>query len=210
MYRLRKDMTILFQGDSVTDCGRRREGEGLGFGYVFMIASRLWAARPELNLRVLNRGISGNRSRDLRARWQEDALDLKPDMVSILIGINDTWRRYDRNDPTPADRFDRDYRAILESTRAALGDIPLILLEPFLLPYPDDRRGWRDDLDPKIAVVRDLAREFGATLVPLDGIFAAASAVRDCAYWTSDGVHPTVAGQGLIAKAWLDRSMIVD
>jgi lysophospholipase L1-like esterase len=160
------------------------------------------AACPEKRVRFLNRGIAGNRACDLRARWQRDCLDLRPAWVSVMIGINDTWRRYDSGDPTPVKAFERDYRAVLTAVHDRLG-VRLILCEPFLLPVPEDRITWREDLDPKIAVVRRLAQEFEAIYVPLDGLFAAAATRREPAFWLPDGVHPTPAGHALIAQAWL-------
>lgn len=199
---LRKGMTILFQGDSITDSGRRNGvGEGLGTGYAYMVATRLTARYPELGLKLLNRGVSGDRTRDLVARWDRDCLSLKPDLVSILIGVNNTWRRYDRNDPTPVELFYDEYRSILSKTREMVGE-NLVVCEPFLLPCPEDRKQWREDLDPKIRAVRDLAAEFGATYVPFDGVFAAASTRVDPEYWAPDGVHPTPAGHALMADAW--------
>jgi lysophospholipase L1-like esterase len=166
-----------------------------------MAAAWFSALYPEREVRFLNRGISGNRAKDLRNRWQPDCLDLKPDIVSIMIGINDTWRRYDSNDPTPVQAYEAAYRTIVE--QASNAGAKLVLLEPFVLPVPDDRRAWREDLDPKIDVVRQLAREFKALLVPLDGLFAQAAAQRDPAFWAHDGVHPSQAGHALIAQAWL-------
>ena len=131
-----------------------------------------------------------------------DCLDLRPTWVSILIGINETWRRYDSNDSTSAKAYETAYRAILEQTRAEL-NARLILCEPFVLPVTDDRTTWREDLDPKINVVRRLAREFNALYVPLDGIFAQATTQREPAFWASDGVHPTNEGHALIAQSWL-------
>lgn len=113
--------TILFMGDSITDCGRSRENlNDLGNGYAKIIASRLNVDFPELNFQFLNRGISGHRVKDLKARWQTDCLDLKPDILSIMIGINDVWRRYDRNDPTAAEVFLADYRNIMEAVKKIL------------------------------------------------------------------------------------------
>ncbi len=207
MITLAAGMRILFQGDSITDSGRGRGGADprpLGTGYVFMIAARLAARYPALGLVFLNRGISGNRARDLEARWDADCLALAPDVVSILIGINDTWRRYDSGDATSADAFRDSCRAILQRTRDRLR-AKIVIGEPFVLPVPPDRAAWREDLDPKIAVVRDLAREFGAIYVPFDGMFAAASTTVDPAYWAADGVHPTDAGSALMAEEWIRR-----
>ncbi|MBN1877338.1 MAG: SGNH/GDSL hydrolase family protein [Anaerolineae bacterium] len=194
---------VLFQGDSITDAGHSRSNDDdLGHGYAAMVAAWFSAMYPEKHVRFLNRGISGNRVKDLRARWQVDCLDLHPTWVSILIGVNDTWRRYDSHDPTSTEAYERDYRAILEVVHDTLG-ARLIVMEPFLLPIPADREGWRVDLDPKIAVARKLAREFDALFVPLDGPFAAAATRREMEFWLPDGVHPTPAGHAFIAQAWL-------
>jgi len=194
---------VLFQGDSITDVGRYREdADDLGEGYAMMAASWFQALYPEKAVRFINRGIAGDRVIDLRNRWQKDCLDLQPTWVSILIGINDTWRRYDRNDPTSPQEFEESYRAVLESVKANL-QAKLLLCEPFVLPVPEDRKIWREDLDPKIDVVRKLAHEYHAHLVPLDGIFAQAVALREPAFWANDGVHPSNAGHALIAQAWL-------
>ena len=201
--RIQPHATVLFQGDSITDAGRSREnGEDLGRGYAAMVAAWFSARYPGHSVRFLNRGISGNRTGDLLARWQEDCLDLHPTWVSILIGVNDTWRRYDAGDPTPTDVFEANYRALLSMTADIVGS-HIIILEPFLLPIPPDRAAWREDLGPKIAVVRALAREFNTLFVPLDGLFAAAATQREMAFWLPDGVHPTPAGHALIAQAWL-------
>jgi len=194
---------VLFQGDSITDWGRNYEdASSLGVGYALMIAARLGHMYPEKKLTFMNRGISGNRAVDLQARWDKDCLDLKPTWVSIYIGINDTWRRMDSGEETTAEQFEASYRDLIERTRKSL-DAKLILIEPFVLPVPEDRKGWRTDLDPKIHIVRELAREYGALLVPLDGLFAAASVKAESAYWAPDGVHPSSAGHALIADAWL-------
>ncbi len=194
---------VLFEGDSVTDCGRCPDDDRqLGCGCVMMAAGFFSALFPEKHVRFLNRGVSGSRIRDLRARCGKYCEDLNPTWVSILIGINDTWRRYDSNDPTPVADFERDYRHVLTFIHEEV-EANIILCEPFLLPVPADRAAWREDLDPKIAVVRRLAAEFKAILVPLDGVFAQAACRREPAYWVPDGVHPSTAGHGLIAEGWL-------
>lgn len=200
---IENDARVLFQGDSITDAGRVAEGpDGLGSGYAMMAASWFQAMYPEKNVTFLNRGLSGNRAKDLEARWQKDCIDLKPTWVSVMIGINDTWRRYDSNDPTPAEAYEKSYRNILQQVRSSL-HAGLVLIEPFVLPVPEDRKQWRMDLDPRIHIVRRLALEFRAILVPLDGVFAAAATQRPPAFWAADGVHPSRAGHALIAQSWL-------
>jgi acyl-CoA thioesterase-1 len=194
---------VLFQGDSITDAGRVRENPAdMGKGYALMTAALFGSSYPEQEVTFLNRGISGNRVKDLQSRWEQDCIALQPSWVSIYIGINDCWRRYDRNDPTSVKQFEEGYRELLVRTKEELG-AKLIMIEPFVLPVPEDRKLWREDLDPKINVVRELAREFGALLVPLDGIFAQASMLAPSRFWAPDGVHPSPAGHALIAKSWL-------
>jgi lysophospholipase L1-like esterase len=200
------DDRILFTGDSVTDCGRIREdAENLGPGYPALIGALLQARLASPQLKIFNRGISGDRVCNLLQRLEPDLLALKPTVVSILIGINDTWRRYDSNDPTKATAFERDYRAVLEAIAKNL-KARVVLLEPFLLHTPEDRYAWREDLNPKIDVVRKLAVEFGLELLPLDGLFAQAATQAPADYWLADGVHPTAAGHALIADAWLENA----
>lgn len=198
---------ILFIGDSITDCDRRRDDpKHLGWGYAAFTAARLQARLASPDLVVLNRGISGNRLGDLLARMDPDLIDLKPNVVSILIGINDTWRRFDSNPPLIVEPavFRDQYRRLLTHIRNMLA-ARIILLEPFLLHVPADRHAWREDLNPKIDVVREMALEFDTELLPLDGIFAEAATRAPAAYWLGDGVHPTAAGHSLIADSWLSR-----
>lgn len=185
--------TIVFVGDSVTDCDRRNDPSGLGHGYVRLIADRY----P--HLKFANRGIGGNRVRDLHARWNEDVLAEEPTLVSILVGVNDTWLRYLDDDPTSVEAFAEDYRSLLAPLveRGAR----IVLVEPFLLPIDDLQRSWRaEDLVAKIATVRELAEEFGATLVPADGALNTAGEPSELA---PDGVHPSAAGHQLLAELWV-------
>jgi len=195
---------VLFQGDSITDCGRdRNDPLSLGFGYAALAAAQAFANEPALDIEFMNRGIGGHRVYDLEARWSEDCIDLRPDVVSILIGINDTWRRYDSNVVSPINEFKDSLQRICERVTNEL-QAHLVLMEPFVLPVPADREQWREDLDPRIQAVRAVARDLGATLVPLDGIFAAAACDQPPAFWTPDGVHPSLPGHALIAKAVLE------
>jgi lysophospholipase L1-like esterase len=196
--------TVLFQGDSITDADRARfYPDDLGRGYALMAAGWYGARYPERGVRFLNRGVSGDCAVDLLARWEEDCVALRPDVLSILVGINETWRAFDAGTPTPVDAFERTYRELLARARDARPAVRFILMEPFSLPVAPERAAWRADLDPKIQAVRGLAQEFGARLVPLDGLFAQACARREPTYWAEDGVHPTPAGHALIAQAWL-------
>ena len=193
-------VTVLFIGDSVTDCGRRDDPDrNLGHGYVRLVDEAFLAGGTPAA--VVNRGVGGDRVRDLAARWEKDALAVAPTLISVMVGVNDTWRRYDDNDPTSAERFEADYRDIL-SRLPGRDEMALVLMEPFLLPVTPAKAKWRDDLDPKIAVVRALAAEFGAVLVPTDeylnGLDLPAAEI------TADGVHPTELGHQLIARLWLD------
>ena len=206
MLRLDEKQTILFMGDSITDCVRSKENPAeLGNGYANMIATRMNVDMPELNFRFLNLGLSGNRIKDLKARWQEDCLNHRPDILSIMIGINDVWRCYDSGDPTSAEAFLADYREIIQKVKTKCNS-QIIIIEPFVLPHPEDRKQWREDIDPKIAGIRELALEFADAYVPMDGIFAAAAIRREPAFWASDGVHPTQAGHMLIADSWLEHA----
>ncbi len=202
---LQQNDHVLFYGDSITDAGRNsvtNNNGGLGIGYAALCAAQLLARFPEMNLTFTNRGISGNRVYDLEKRLEEDVLALQPTLVSILIGINDTWRRYDSDLISPVDEFGESYRRLL---RAIVDhcNARLVICEPFLLPIPDDRKTWREDLDPRITACRELAREFNALYLPLDGIFAAAACRQSLAYWLPDGVHPSLAGHALIADHWV-------
>lgn len=190
--------SVMFTGDSVTDCGRRQDPDGLGDGYVRMVAE----SQQLPGTLIANSGVSGNRSVDLLQRWRPDVIDHQPDLLSILIGINDTWRRYDRDTPTTAADFDTNYRGLL-------GDVDtdrttLVLVEPFLLPVRAEQQSWRDDLDPKIEVVHQLAADFGAILVAADTDLGQVARDVGPAALCHDGVHPTPLGHHHLAQSWLD------
>ncbi|MCJ7543359.1 MAG: SGNH/GDSL hydrolase family protein [Phycisphaerae bacterium] len=202
---LRQGDHVLFFGDSITDAGRREKhnhNDHLGVGYVAVVASVLLARCPELTLTFTNRGFSSNRVYDLEKRLQDDVIDLKPTVVSILVGINDTWHQYSRNLPSPLEDFRAAYRRICTRIRDELG-ARLVICEPFLLHFPEDRAAWREDLDGRLQAIRQIGAECASVYIPLDGLFAAAGRKAPAAYWVGDGVHPTPAGHGLIADAWL-------
>lgn len=198
---------ILFYGDSITDAGRNRDDlKSYGGGYVNLIAAGLLSRFPGWNLKVTNKGISGNRVFDLENRLEDDVLALKPNIVSIMIGINDTWRRYDSNVISEIAEFQASYERIILRLSEEL-QARIVICEPFLLPVPEDRKKWREDLDPRITAIRELAWKFNLPYLPLDGIFAAAATEAQAAYWLPDGVHPSLAGHGLIADKWLNLAV---
>ena len=196
--RLFEGQRLVFAGDSVTDCGRREDAARMGDGYVRVLAE----SAPLANTAVVNRGVGGDRVEDLGRRWTADVLAEAPHAVSVMIGINDTWRRYDSGQDTDQVTYLARYRALLERLAP---DTSVILMEPFLLPVTAEQQAWREDLDPKIAAVRRLAKEFGAVLVRTDEVLnslvAAGTAPEALAY---DGVHPTAQGHIAIANAWLE------
>lgn len=195
---------VLFQGDSITDAGRiYGDDQSLGEGYANMIAAWLHARHPAADYTFLNRGVGGNRASDLEARWSEDCIALKPDWVSILIGINDTWRRYDSNLPSAIDAFEACCRRLLDRVKTETS-AQIILLEPFLLPSAPELDAWREDLDPRITAIRRVARDYQTLYLPLDGLFAAATTRQPPVRWAPDGVHPSQAGHALIARAWIE------
>lgn len=192
----------VFIGDSITDAGRTWSSDNpLGDGYVRELDRRFTTAG--LPVATLNTGIGGHRVDDLRRRWTADALDLRPTLLSVLVGVNDTWRRYDSDDPTSVESYTADYDAILaEVDRDVTATI--VLIEPFLVPISDEQREWREDLDPKIEAVRALAAQRDAILVPADVELNRAAVAHGPEAIAFDGVHPTELGHRLLAQLWLD------
>jgi acyl-CoA thioesterase-1 len=189
--------TLVFAGDSITDSGRDRDdAASLGDGYVALIARAVGD-----DTIVVNKGIGGDRAVDLAARW-DDVLAAQPDVLTVYIGVNDMWRRFDSDDPTSAEDFEATVAGLLEAAREA-GVERFVLVEPFFVPVSEGQAAWLEDLDPKRAVVRRLAERFDATLVPLHDSVGAAAAAHGAPAIVPDGVHPTAQGAALIADAWL-------
>ena len=186
----------IFIGDSVTDCGREIEPP-YGDGYVREIARS-----GKLAGQIINVGTSGHRLVDLEKRWQTDVLHHKPSLVSIAIGINDTWRRYDDNDLTSTQDFRDRYHQLLTLTRQTCNP-QFVLCEPFLLSVRKEMNTWREDLNPKIDVVHAMAKEFSAVLVPFDSYLNNLATRVPMAEIADDGIHPTFFGHSEMAKLWL-------
>lgn len=201
---------VLFQGDSITDCGRDRTLTGpniaaaLGSGYPLLVASTLLAAQPRQGLRFYNRGVSGNKVPDLEARWESDAMALEPNVVSILIGVNDYWHTLTAGYQGTVAEYESQYDRLLARTRQARSNASLVVLEPFVLRTGAVTDRWFPEFDYRRAAARRVAEGVGALFIPLQAMFDGLTASSPPAYWSVDGVHPTPAGHGAIAKAWMD------
>lgn len=202
--------TVLFQGDSITDAGRDKQNEvpnqarSFGSGYAFLAASALLNALPEKNLTLYNRGISGNKVYQLAERWQKDCLDLKPDVLSILIGINDYWHFRNGQYSGTVETYENDYRKLLQSTKEKLPHVKLILCQPFAVTNTKAvDESWMEPVQKFQAVAKKLSAEFHTLWVPFQEVFDEAVKHAPATYWTGDGVHPGMPGAQLMAEAWL-------
>ncbi len=206
--KLAKNAVILFQGDSITDCGRNRTEQdkancGMGGGYAYFTATELCLAHPDKDLKIYNRGISGNRITDLYARIREDFINLKPDVISILIGVNDTWHTFMYNGGVSVPKYERIYRELLMEIRAELPKTSFVLCEPFVLNCGHVKPDWVKEMNLRRAFVKTLAKETGSIFVPFQSEFDKAVKLAPPEYWASDGVHPTPQGHMLMTRAWL-------
>jgi len=207
-------LTVLFQGDSITDGGRQREGSDLnhmmGQSYPYLVSGRLGYDHPQPQTTFVNRGISGNTVDDLLGRWQTDAIDLRPDVISILIGVNDLDRFMQGAKEHSADRFEASYRALLTMTREKLPKTRLVLLEPFIFPVGrigDNWTRYSTELLVRQKIVRRLASDFDTRFIPLQDVFNEKLSHPSAAYWIWDGIHPTPAGHELLAREWVRSFM---
>jgi len=202
---------ILFQGDSITDAGRDKNRENnandaraFGTGYVLFLASRLLAERADAGLKIYNRGISGNKVFQLAERWDKDCVALKPNVVSILIGVNDIWHTLNGTYKGIVEIYERDYRALVERTRRELPGVRLVICEPFVLRCGAVNDKWFPEFDGYRAAARRVAADSRGTFVPFQAMFDQAVKSAKPEYWAADGVHPTIAGAGLMARTWLE------
>jgi lysophospholipase L1-like esterase len=201
---------ILFQGDSITDCGRNRSKESapndqqaLGSGYVLLTAGALLDEYSNVRPIIYNRGISGNKVFQLAERWDKDCIDLKPGLLSILVGVNDFWHTLNGGYKGTLETYQNDYRALLERTKKALPDVTLVICEPFVLKCGSVNEKWFPAFDSYRDAAKKIASEFKTIFVPFQSAFDKAVETAPPNYWAADGVHPTVAGNHLMAKTWL-------
>jgi lysophospholipase L1-like esterase len=202
--------TVLFQGDSITDWGRVRSKESspndsqcLGSGYVLLTAGALLDEYADIKPIIYNRGISANKVFQLAERWDKDCIDLKPGLLSILVGVNDFWHTLNGGYNGTLETYQNDYRALLERTKKALPDVTLIICEPFVLKCGSVNEKWFPAFDGYRAAAKKTAAEFKTIFVPFQSAFDKAVEIAPPNYWAADGVHPTVAGTHLMAKTWL-------
>lgn len=208
---LDKDNVVLFQGDSITDWNRDKsktvpnELSSLGYGYVLQAATSLLCTYPAKNLQIYNKGISGNKVFQLSDRWEEDCLNLKPNVISIMIGVNDYWHTLTNGYTGTIDVYHNDYIKLLTRTRQTLPDVKFIIGEPFAIKgvkAVDEK--WYPAFDAYRKASLDVANQFDATYIPYQAVFDKAIESAPPAYWTFDGVHPSLAGAGLMAHAWME------
>jgi len=191
-------MKIVFFGDSITDCDRDRSDEtSLGNGYVKVLADKLRPIYPDMDIELINKGISGNEVCDLLARVQRDVLDYKPDAVVMMIGINNTLHRYKYGKELNYKQFERDLTQLITTLKEA--GIVVIFLEPFLLPAPDKKR-MRPVFDKELEIIHRVCVEKCDEFVAYDEMFNGLCESRPYSYYSEDGVHPTFMGSNLIAN----------
>jgi lysophospholipase L1-like esterase len=202
---------ILFQGDSITDAGRSREAAAdanshaaLGGGYAWLAAAQMLVDRPDAGLKILNCGISGNKVFQLAERWDAECLALKPNVLSILIGVNDFWHKHKHGYDGTVETYETDYRALLKRTRESLPKVQLVICEPFVLRVGAVDDSWFPEFDGYRAAAKKVAAEAGAIFVPFQSMFDEAAKVAPPETWAADGVHPTADGAALMAHAWLN------
>ncbi|MBO5912557.1 MAG: SGNH/GDSL hydrolase family protein [Clostridia bacterium] len=204
---------ILFQGDSITDCGRARDNNAsVGTGYPLLVKAKLGAENPK-EYEFINRGVSGNRIVDLYARIKKDFINLKPDYASIYIGVNDAWHEINDKNGVDTEKFEKIYTMLLDEIYAVLPDIKLIIIAPYVLhgpatadseAIPNRWELFQKDVAEKVEVCRKIANKYNLPLIELQPAFDKACEKAEPSYWTGDGVHPTAFGHQLIKDLWLE------
>lgn len=204
--------TILFQGDSLTDCNRSRQNDAMtGTGYATMVKGALGVKYPGA-YSFINRGVGGSRITDVYTRIKSDIINLKPDYMSLLIGVNDVWHEIDLSIGVSAEKFERIYEMLIEEVLEALPDIKIMILEPFVLKgeatasteaEPDRWEIFRSEVEKRAVVAKRVAEKYHLTFVPLQGLWDNLCEKAESTYWLEDGVHPTAMGHYVLAGEWM-------
>lgn len=204
--------TILFQGDSITDCGRSREDfSNVGDGYPLLVKAELGFENPGI-YEFHNRGISGNRIVDVYARIKGDIINLQPDYMSLLIGVNDVWHEFGVHNGVEAEKYEKIYCMLIEEIKEALPDIKIMILEPFCLraratenteEEPDRWNIFSSEVKKRAEKAKKVAEKYPLVFVPLQEKFDEAAKLEENTYWLKDGVHPTAMGHEIIKREWV-------
>lgn len=199
--KLKENNVIVFFGDSVTDTCHNvnHEKYPYGSGYVMMVDSHINTNYPQLNVKMINQGINGHRTKDLLARVDQDVNLVHPDFIFILIGVNDAWRRYDFNDPTSIEQFVCNYKGFLDSIKKANPQAQIVLMTPYILPSQDWVMQLKEDLDEKVEAILNLAKEYNLPLIPLHEIIPHYANLLTPKIVSGDGIHPSLVGHSIIA-----------
>ena len=204
--------TILFQGDSITDCLRNRDKDSdMGKGYPLLVKSKLGYENPD-EFDFQNRAIAGNRVVDVYARIKADIINLKPDYMSILIGVNDLWHEFLIQNGLDADKFEKIYCMLIEEVKEALPNTKIMILEPFCLKgtntddteeIPDKWEKFSQGVKENAKRAKKVADKYNLTFIPLQHLFDEAATKANTSYWLEDGVHPTAMGHEIISREWI-------
>lgn len=204
--------TILFQGDSITDGNRIKNNatdlnHQIGHSYPYVIVGKLGAEYPQKGFRFVNRGISGNTVQDLSDRWQKDCLDIKPDVLSILAGVNDVQYSVFNGKEFRIEKIKETFKNLIDSVREVNPEVQIILCEPFNYAIESPGKEWKT-WQPRLLLmqktVREIADEKQVYFLPLQQMFDDLCQEAEPKYWIWDGIHPTESGHWMIAQAWLD------
>jgi len=202
---------VLFQGDSITDAGRDKKRTtvnntvAMGSGYALLAGSELLMQHPDKNLQIYNRGISGNKVYQLADRWDADCLELKPNVLSILVGVNDYWHTLNGAYKVTIETYRTDYKKLIDRTLKALPDVKLIIGEPYAVNgVKAVTDAWYPKFNEYRAVAKEVAAQYNALFIPYQSVYDEALKKAPGSYWTVDGVHPNLAGIKLMAHAWLE------
>ena len=200
-------MKILFQGDSITDFGRSREDDNVvGTGYVLLVKSALGFEEPG-KYEFINRGVGGDRVVDVYARIKRDIINLKPDVISILLGINDVWHDlYDSPNGVSAEKYYKIYDMLISEIKEELPDVKIMIMEPFVLRCQNSEKNWEyleSETRLRSQKARELCKKHNLTFIPLQAGFDELTKKQEAKYWLSDGVHPTPMGHEYIKNEWI-------
>lgn len=202
-------MKFVFFGDSITDAGRNRENDfwsnSYGWGYVRDITSVILSENPKENL-VYNRGISGDRVTDLYTRIKKDVWNVEPDIITILVGINDIWHEVEYKNGVDLERYERVYDMLIKDTLKRLPSVKIIIMEPFALKGSATEANWEQfsRITEYAKVVKSIAQKYGLDFIPLQADFDKLTENCETSVYLSDGVHPNLVGARVIANKWLD------